>query len=107
MGSRPVLRREADRPRAASGRVPGVQRSGGAREVVSPRGFTAPSVEFDPRAAAATGSRCSPPDGDPFYLSGEFREVDAPARLTYTFRWDPSDPDDRQTVATLSPKIEV
>ncbi len=43
-----------------------------------------------------------PPDGDLFYLSGEFREVDRPVRLAYTFRWDPPDPDDRQTVARLS-----
>jgi uncharacterized protein YndB with AHSA1/START domain len=43
-----------------------------------------------------------PPGGDLFYLSGEFREVDPPARLAYTFRWDPPDPDDRQTVVKLS-----
>jgi uncharacterized protein YndB with AHSA1/START domain len=43
-----------------------------------------------------------PPAGDLFYLSGEFREVDPPARLAYTFRWDPPDPEDRETVVTLS-----
>ena len=43
-----------------------------------------------------------PPDGDLFYLSGEFREVDPPSRLAYTFRWYPSDPDDRETVVMLS-----
>jgi uncharacterized protein YndB with AHSA1/START domain len=67
-----------------------------------PRGFTAPSVEFDPHVGGSYRIAMQPPDGDLFYLSGEFREVDPPARLAYTFRWDPPDPDDRQTVVTLS-----
>ena len=67
-----------------------------------PRGFTAPSVEFDLRVSGSYRIAMQPPDGDLFYLSGEFREVDPPARLAYTFRWDPPDPDDRQTVVTLT-----
>ena len=43
-----------------------------------------------------------PPEGDLFHLSGELREVDPPARLAYTFRWDPPDPDDRETLVALS-----
>jgi uncharacterized protein YndB with AHSA1/START domain len=67
-----------------------------------PRGFTAPSVEFDPRVGGSYRIAMQPPDGDLFYLTGEFREVDPPARLAYTFRWDPADSNDRQTVVTLS-----
>ena len=67
-----------------------------------PRGFTAPSVEFDPRVGGGYRIAMQPRDGDPFYLAGEFRRVDPPALLAYTFRWDPPDPDDRQTVVTLS-----
>jgi uncharacterized protein YndB with AHSA1/START domain len=67
-----------------------------------PRGFTAPSVEFDPRVGGSYRIAMQPPTGDLFYLSGEFREVDPPARLAYTFRWDPPDPEDRETVVTLS-----
>jgi uncharacterized protein YndB with AHSA1/START domain len=67
-----------------------------------PRGFTAPSVEFDPRGGSGYRIAMQPPNGDLFHLSGEFREVDPPARLAFTFRWDPPDPDDRQTVVTLS-----
>ena len=67
-----------------------------------PRGFTAPSVEFDPRVDGSYRIAMQPPDGDLFHLSGEFREVDPPARLAYSFRWDPPDLDDRQTVVTLS-----
>jgi uncharacterized protein YndB with AHSA1/START domain len=60
-----------------------------------PRGFTAPSVEFDPRVGASYRIAISStsrrvPRGDP------------PAGLAYTFRWDPPDPDDRQTVVALS-----
>ena len=43
-----------------------------------------------------------PPDGDVFHLSGVFREVDPPVRLAYTFRWEEPDPDDRETMVTLS-----
>jgi uncharacterized protein YndB with AHSA1/START domain len=33
---------------------------------------------------------------------GEFREIDPGARLAYTFRYEPPDPDDRETVVLLS-----
>jgi uncharacterized protein YndB with AHSA1/START domain len=66
-----------------------------------PKGFTSPSVDFDPQVGGSYRIAMQPPDGDLFHLSGEFREVDPPARLSYTFRWDPRDPDDRETLATL------
>ena len=66
-----------------------------------PRGFTAPSVEFDPGVGDSYRIAMQPPDGDLFYLSGEFQVVDPPAHLAYTFRWEPPDPNDRQTVVTL------
>ena len=43
-----------------------------------------------------------PPDGDPFFLTGEFREVEPPARLAYAFAWEDPDPDDQETVVTFS-----
>jgi uncharacterized protein YndB with AHSA1/START domain len=67
-----------------------------------PRGFTAPSLEFDPRVGGGYRIEMQPPDSDLFHLSGAFLEVDPPAHLAYTFRWDPPDPDDRETVAALS-----
>jgi uncharacterized protein YndB with AHSA1/START domain len=67
-----------------------------------PSGFTAPGVEIDLRVGGGYRIAMQPPDGDLFYLSGEFREVDPPARLAYTFRWEDPDPDDRETVVTLS-----
>jgi uncharacterized protein YndB with AHSA1/START domain len=43
-----------------------------------------------------------PPDGDPFVLTGEFRRVQPPARLSYTFGYEEPDADDRETVVDLS-----
>jgi uncharacterized protein YndB with AHSA1/START domain len=67
-----------------------------------PKGFTAPSIEYDLRVGGRYRIAMQPPDGDLFYLSGEFREVDPPSRLAYTFRWEDPDPDDRETVVTFS-----
>jgi len=67
-----------------------------------PKGFSAPSVELDVRAGGSYRIEMQPPEGDTFFLSGEFREVDPATRLAYTFRWEDPDPDDRETVVALS-----
>ena len=67
-----------------------------------PAGFTTPEIELDLRVAGHYRFTMAPPDGDPFHLSGEFLDIAAPTRLTYTFRWDEPDPDDRETVVTLT-----
>jgi uncharacterized protein YndB with AHSA1/START domain len=67
-----------------------------------PHGFTSPSVETDLRVGGQYRILMQPPEGDAFYLTGEFRDVDPPARLAYTFRWEDPTPDDRETVVTLS-----
>jgi uncharacterized protein YndB with AHSA1/START domain len=43
-----------------------------------------------------------PPEGDAFHLRGEFRVVEPPHRLVYTFAWEDPDPDDRETLARLT-----
>jgi uncharacterized protein YndB with AHSA1/START domain len=67
-----------------------------------PKGFTTPSVDFDPRVGARYRIQMQPPEGDPFQLTGEFREVDPPNRLAFTFMWEPPDPDDVETEVALS-----
>ena len=67
-----------------------------------PSGFTSPSLDFDPRVGGSYRITMQPPDGEAFHLSGEFREVDPPVRLAYTFRWEEPDPDDQETVVTLT-----
>jgi uncharacterized protein YndB with AHSA1/START domain len=67
-----------------------------------PNGFTAPMIDFHPRVGGGYRIAMQPPEGDLFHLFGEFREVDPPVRLAYTFCWDPPDPDDRDTLVELS-----
>jgi uncharacterized protein YndB with AHSA1/START domain len=67
-----------------------------------PKGFSTPNVEFDPGAGETYRIAMQPPEGELFRLHGEFRDVDPPSRLSYTFVWDPPDPDDRETLVTLT-----
>jgi uncharacterized protein YndB with AHSA1/START domain len=67
-----------------------------------PRGFTIPSVDFDPRVGRPYRIEMQPPEGESFYLLGEFRQVDPPTHLAYTFVWEPADPDDTETLVELS-----
>ena len=67
-----------------------------------PRGFSARIIDFDLRVGGGFRITMQPPDGDDFVLAGEFREIDPGARLAYTFRYEPPDPDDRETVVVLS-----
>ena len=67
-----------------------------------PKGFSVPAAEVDPRVGGRYRITMQPPEGTAFWLSGEYRAVDARSRLAYTFRWDPPDPDDRETVVVVS-----
>ena len=67
-----------------------------------PEGFTVPSLEFQPRVGGRYRIEMQPPEGDRFYLAGEFRELDPPAHLAYTFVWEDPAPDDVETVVGLS-----
>jgi uncharacterized protein YndB with AHSA1/START domain len=66
-----------------------------------PKGFTVPTLEFDPRVGEGYRIEMQPPDGDAFHLTGEFREVDPPVRLAFTFAWEPPDPDDVENLVEL------
>ena len=67
-----------------------------------PEGFTCPEVTLDAKVGGAYRIAMQPPEGELFYLAGEYLEVQPPSRLAYTFRWEPPDPDDRETVARLA-----
>jgi uncharacterized protein YndB with AHSA1/START domain len=67
-----------------------------------PQGFTIPSLDFNPGVGDGYRIEMQPPVGDRFYLTGEFREVDPPARLAYTFVWEDPDPEDVETLVELS-----
>ena len=67
-----------------------------------PKGFSSPSLKFQARVGESYRIEMQPPEGDAFYLTGEFREVDPPARLAYTFVWEDPDRDDVETLVVLS-----
>jgi len=67
-----------------------------------PRGFTTPSIEFEPRVGDSYRIEMQPPEGDRFFLTGVFLEVAPPVRLAYTFVWEEPDPDDVENSVALS-----
>lgn len=67
-----------------------------------PAGFTTPEIEMDLSVGGGYRLGMQPPDGELFYLAGEFLEIDPPSRLAYSFRWEEPDPDDRETVVRVS-----
>lgn len=67
-----------------------------------PHGFTTPEIHLDLRVGGSYRFTMQPPDGEAFHLSGAFLEIHPPARPSFTFRWDEPDPDDRETVVSLS-----
>jgi uncharacterized protein YndB with AHSA1/START domain len=67
-----------------------------------PEHFSVPSLEYNPRVGDTYRIEMQPPEGDPFYLTGKFHEVDPPARLAYTFGWEDPDPDDIENMVELS-----
>ena len=67
-----------------------------------PEGFSTPNLQFDARVGESFRIEMQPPESDVFYLIGEFRVVDPPTHLAYTFRWEEPDPDDVETLVDLS-----
>lgn len=67
-----------------------------------PRGFSVPNVELELRVDGPYRLTMQPPEGDAFLLEGEYREVERDHRLVFTFRWEPPDPDDRETIVAVT-----
>jgi uncharacterized protein YndB with AHSA1/START domain len=67
-----------------------------------PEGFTTPSLEFHPSVGEVYRIEMQPPEGEAFFLTGEFREFDPPTGIAFTFRWEDPDPDDVETLVELS-----
>ena len=67
-----------------------------------PAGFTVPRLQF--AAVEGEGYRLvmQPPDGDVFQIRGSFRAVEPPHRLAFTFIYEEPDPDDQETLVTLT-----
>jgi uncharacterized protein YndB with AHSA1/START domain len=67
-----------------------------------PEGFTISSLDFQPQVGERYRIEMQPPDGEAFYLGGEFRDVDRLARLAYTFAYEEPDDDDIETLVDLT-----
>jgi uncharacterized protein YndB with AHSA1/START domain len=67
-----------------------------------PTGFTSPEMQLDVREGGRYRITMQPPEGEAFHLRGEFREIEVPRRLVYTFVWEEPEPDDQDTVVTVT-----
>jgi uncharacterized protein YndB with AHSA1/START domain len=67
-----------------------------------PNGFTTPEIELDLRVGGSYRFTMQPPEGEVFHLRGVFKEIAPAERLAYTFVWEEPDPDDVETLVTLS-----
>jgi uncharacterized protein YndB with AHSA1/START domain len=67
-----------------------------------PAGFTVSSLNFHPQVGERYRIGMQPPDGEAFHITGEFRDVDRPARLAYTFAYEKPDKDDTETLVSLT-----
>ena len=53
-----------------------------------PGEFTCPEAEVDLRPGGRYRLAMQPRSGDPFVVGGTYREIEPPARLVYTWRWE-------------------
>jgi uncharacterized protein YndB with AHSA1/START domain len=53
-----------------------------------PGEFTCPEAEVDLRPGGSYRLAMQPAEGEPFIVAGDYHEVDPPARLVYTWRWE-------------------
>jgi uncharacterized protein YndB with AHSA1/START domain len=58
------------------------------RQWWGPGEFTCPEAEVDLRAGGRYRLAMKPVHGEPFIVSGTYREVEPPVRLVYTWRWE-------------------
>lgn len=67
-----------------------------------PAGFTVPYLQFEPVEGSEYRIAMQPPEGDVFHLRGSFRTVEPPGCLAFTFIYEEPDPDDQETLVTLT-----
>jgi uncharacterized protein YndB with AHSA1/START domain len=58
------------------------------REWWGPGEFTCPEAEVDLRPGGSYRLAMQPTAGEPFIVAGTYREVEPPALLVYTWRWE-------------------
>jgi uncharacterized protein YndB with AHSA1/START domain len=72
------------------------------RNWFGPAGFTVLGLQFDAVEGREYRLVMKPPEGDHFHIRGTFVAVEAPRRVAYTFVYEEPDPDDQETLVTLT-----
>lgn len=72
------------------------------RQWWGPFGFTVAGVQLEALERSEYRLTMQPPEGDVFHIRGTFREVEAQRRLVYTFAYEEPDPDDQETLVTVT-----
>ena len=69
----------------------------------APPGFTEPKAEMDLREGGSFRIGMRNPEGVYFYAVGEFRVIQAPERLVYSWKWEgyPMGSEDAETLVTV------
>lgn len=67
-----------------------------------PVGFTAAGLQFEAAEGSDYRIAMQPPEGDAFHIRSTFRTVEAPHRLAFTFVYEEPDPDDQETLVTVT-----
>ena len=52
-----------------------------------PAGFSLPKVDLDLRVGGRYSFKMQPPEGDAMMLTGVFKEIARPSKLSYTWSW--------------------
>ncbi len=66
-----------------------------------PEGRTAPVVELDVRAGGRWRTSMRSPEGDEVWVRGEYREVDPPNRLVFTWAWEENSVPGHETLVEI------
>ena len=72
------------------------------RQWWGPAGFTVASLQLDVAEGGDYRITMQPARGDVFHIRGTFRVIEAPRRLVHTFAYEEPDPDDQETLVTLT-----
>lgn len=67
----------------------------------APEDFTVPFVEVDLQVGGEYRLGLQRPDADPFHATGSYREIDAPRKLVFTWRWEPDQFGTGETLVTI------
>ncbi|MCC7426371.1 MAG: SRPBCC domain-containing protein [Alphaproteobacteria bacterium] len=71
-----------------------------------PDGFTCPHCEWDPKPGGKYRTCMQSPNGVQNWLSGEFRLVDPPRRLAFTWAWEPGGARGHESLVVVSIRPE-